>query len=148
MGATYFHSDFTNLIGYETTGLYTYPDVQVACGGLRFEDEREDVLLNPKIIVEVLSDSSAAWDQGEKFWHYGHLESLAEYVLVSQDAWLVEHRVRQPDGTWMMEYVEGQAGILSLPAIKRKVPLAEVYANTGLAPGAKPTRRAPRPSPK
>jgi Uma2 family endonuclease len=128
----------------EATGLYTYPDVPVACGELRFEDETRDVLLNPKIIVEVLSESTAAWDRGEKFWHYSRLESLTEYVLVSQQAWLVEHRLRQPDGTWLIEQVEGQQGVLSLPTIDCKVPLAEIYANTGLDPAAKPTRGRPR----
>jgi Uma2 family endonuclease len=79
------------------TGLYAYPDVSVACGQLEFEDEVEDTLLNPKVIAEVLSESTAAWDRGKKFWHYRHLDSLTDYLLVSQDAWLVEHYARQTD---------------------------------------------------
>jgi len=132
----------------EATELYAYPDVQVACGDLRFEDEHGDVLLNPKIIVEVLSESTAAWDRGDKFWHYRHLESLAEYLLVSQEVWRIEHYVRQPDGTWRLETVEGEGGVLSLPAIKCKIPLTEIYSKTGLAPNPEPTRTKPERKPK
>src|SRR6266446_5472433 len=78
-------------IKVEATGLYAYPDAHVACDALRFEDEDEDTLLNPKLMVELLSDSSAAWDRGEKFWHYRRLESLQEYLLVSQETWVIEH---------------------------------------------------------
>ena len=99
----------------------------MACGQFRFEDAIEDVLLNPKVIVEVLSESTAAWDRGEKFWHYRHLESLAEYALVSQDARLVEHYSRQADNAWLLQTVEGAKGVLNLRAIKCKVPLAEIF---------------------
>jgi len=126
----------------EATDFYTYPDAQVACGKLRFEDECEDVLLNPKVIIEVLSDSSAAWDRGEKFWHYRHLLSLAEYVLVSQSAWLVEHYTRQKDGTWVLETVEGSAGVLHLRSIRCKIPLKEIYQSTGLAAVKSPSRKS------
>ena len=122
----------------EATGLYTYPDVQVACGPMRFEGEQEDTLLNPRIIIEVLSDSTAAWDRGKKFWHYRHLDSLTEYVLVSQDVWLVEHYLRQPDAAWRLETIEGAKSALFLKSIKYRVPLAEIYASTRLAAGTKP----------
>jgi Uma2 family endonuclease len=114
----------------EATGLYTYPDVSVACGNLRFEDEREDTLLNPKVIIEVLSDSTAAWDRGEKFWHYRQIKSLLEYVLVSQDT-LIEHYTRQSDDTWLLETIQGRAAILKLKSIKCSVPLAEIYEADG-----------------
>src|SRR5213594_1853290 len=114
----------------EATGLYTYPDVHVACENLQFEDEREDTLLNPKIIVEVLSDSTASWDRGKKFWHYRRLESLHEYVLVSQDAPLVEHYTRQPDGNWLLEVLEGAERILQLTSIPCAVPPAEIFEST------------------
>src|SRR5258707_11211141 len=64
------------------TGLYTYPDVTVACGELEFEDRAGDTLLNPKAIFEVLSESTEAYDRGKKFDHYRHIPSLTEYVLV------------------------------------------------------------------
>jgi len=129
----------------EATGLYTYPDVSVACGNLRFEDEREDTLLNPKLIVEVLSDSTAAWDRGEKFWHYRQIQSFLEYVLVSQDA-VVEHYSRQSDNTWLMETIEGRNAILRLKSIKCSVPLAEIYEDDSSA--RTPTRRKPQRSTK
>jgi Uma2 family endonuclease len=118
------------------TGLYTYPDVQVGCGPLRFEEEQEDTLLNPKIIVEVLSESTAAWDHGQKFWHYRHLDSLTDYVLVSQDLWQVEHYTRQPGCHWLLETLEGAKATLALRSVKTRVPLAEIYANTGLKAGS------------
>ena len=75
-------------------GLGTYPDVSVACDPL-FEDDREDTLVNPVVIIEVLSPSTEAWDRGTKFLSYRGLSSLREYVLVSQDRRLIEHYVRQ-----------------------------------------------------
>jgi Uma2 family endonuclease len=67
------------------TGMYTYPDDVAVCGEARFEDSHMDTLLNPTVIVEVLSGSTEAYDRGEKFAHYRRLESLREYVLVAQD---------------------------------------------------------------
>lgn len=122
----------------EATGLCTYPDVHVACGDSRFEDAHRDTLLNPKVIFEILSQTTAAWDRGQKFWHYRHLESLTDYVLVSQDAWLVEHYTRQPNGAWLLETLEGQGEVLHLSAVGARVPLAEIYAKTGLSPKTKP----------
>jgi Uma2 family endonuclease len=122
----------------EATDYFSYPDVQVACDPRRFDGDKRDVLLNPSIIIEVLSDSTAAWDRGEKFWHFRHIESFREYVLVSQDAWQIEHYTRQPNGAWLLESVEGQTGVLRLPTIQCDVPLAEVYGDTGLAPDARP----------
>ena len=126
----------------EATGLYTYPDVSVACGDLRFEDEREDTLLNPKLIVEVLSDSTAAWDRGEKFWHYRQLQSLLEYVLVSQDI-LIEHYTRQSDDTWLLETVQDRDAILQLKSIKCSVPLAEIYEADERSSSRTPSKRQP-----
>ena len=128
----------------EDTGLYTYPDAHVACGRLRFEDDREETLMNPTVILEVLSDSTAAWDRGKKFWHYRRLESLQEYVLVSQEARLVEHYTRQSDGNWLLEIVEGPERILRLKSIKCSVPLAEIYENTGSPAAAKPRKIQPQ----
>src|SRR3954469_2694994 len=68
----------------EATGLFTYPDISVVCGGARFLDEQEDTLLNPSVVVEVLSDSTEAYDRGKKFEHYRQIASCQEYLLVSQ----------------------------------------------------------------
>ncbi|HEX6985850.1 MAG TPA: Uma2 family endonuclease [Planctomycetaceae bacterium] len=83
-----------------STGLYTYPDVMVACGEPRFEDAEIDTLLNPQVVVEILSRSTKDYDLGEKFEHYREVESITDYVLVSQDARRVERRSRQPNGAW------------------------------------------------
>lgn len=85
-----------------TTGLYTYPDVSVVCGRPEFEDSKGDTLLNPLVVFEVLSDSTEAYDRGEKFENYRSIPSFREYVLVSQNRALVDHFVRQPDGSWLM----------------------------------------------
>lgn len=78
-----------------STGLYTYPDVMALCDAPRFEDSHADTLLNPSAIIEVLSDSTERYDRGEKFGHYRRLETLREYVLVSQNRVQVERFVRQ-----------------------------------------------------
>src|SRR5438045_3140164 len=72
------------------TGLFTYPDVVVACGDIHFDDEQKDTLTNPTVIIEVLSKSTEAYDRGEKFVHYRRLDSLQEYLLVSQDQYRIE----------------------------------------------------------
>ena len=80
------------------TGLYTYPDVVIVCGEQQFDDEHRDTLLNPTLIVEVLSPSTEAYDRGEKFDHYSQLESLQEYVMIAQDRPRVERYVRAVPG--------------------------------------------------
>ncbi len=79
---------------------YHYADASVACGQPLFEDDAEDVLLNPKLVVEVLSKSTERYDRGDKFESYRSIASLTDYVLVSQKAVLVEHYHRLADGTW------------------------------------------------
>ncbi len=119
------------------TSLYAYPDVQVACGDLQFEDEHNDALLNPKVIIEVLSPTTASWDRGKKFWHYRHLESLTDYVLVSQDEWLVEDHRLQANGGWLLETVEGANASLRLENIDCEIPLREIFDGTKLEPDEK-----------
>jgi Uma2 family endonuclease len=84
------------------TGLYTYPDASVVCDRPVFEDDKADTLLNPQVIVEVLSDSTEDYDRGTKFKNYRTIPSLVDYVLVSQTGGYVEHHVRQADGSWLM----------------------------------------------
>jgi len=92
------------------------------------------VLLNPTVIFEVLSPSTEAYDRGEKFERYrAHVETLRDYVLVSQDSPRVEHHHREPDGTWTRSELDGLAGVLSLPSIDCRVPLADVYSRITFA---------------
>ncbi len=125
------------------TDMVAYPDIQVACGDARFADDPRDTLLNPKVIVEVLSESTEGWDRGGKFWHYRNIESLTGYVLVSQSAWLVEHYTGQPDGNWLLESISGKDDILQITSIHCAVPPLEIFANTRLNSESKPA--APNP---
>jgi Uma2 family endonuclease len=109
------------------TELYTYPDVTVACGEPQFLGHHGDVLLNPLVIVEVLPDSTAAYDRGPKFALYQRLESLQEYVLVSQDQARVETYLRQPDGQWLYSRVDGLESVVVLESLGCGLPLAEIY---------------------
>jgi Uma2 family endonuclease len=110
------------------SGLFSYPDVVVVCGEPRFYDERRDILTNPTIVFEVLSPSTEAYDRGEKFLRYRtQIESLREYVLVSQHRPLVEHYVRQPDGSWSYSSVGDLSEAIDLPSIDCRLPLSEIY---------------------
>jgi Uma2 family endonuclease len=81
---------------------YVYPDVTVACDGPRFTDDEDDTLENPTVIFEVTSDSTEAYDRGDKFAKYRSVASLAEYVLVSHRSAAVDHYTRRPDGGWLL----------------------------------------------
>jgi Uma2 family endonuclease len=116
------------------SGLYTYPDASVACGQDEFEDQQEDVLLNPSVIVEVLSDSREAYDRGKKFELYRRLPSLREYLLVNQHKPLVEQYVRQENGEWLFRAVASMESKLALPSLGIAIELAKVYANVRFAP--------------
>ena len=109
------------------TGLYTYPDVVGICDEPRFDDDHADTLLNPTVIFEVLSKTTEAYDRGEKFMHYRKIDSLKEYLLVSQNKRFVEHFFRQPDNNWLLFEKEGRASTLELKSINCRLSLAEVY---------------------
>lgn len=109
------------------TGLYTYPDVIALCGEAHFDDEQRDTLLNPTVVIEVLSKSTEGYDRGEKFAHYRRIESLAEYLLISQDKYCIEHYVRQPDNQWLMSEVSKLDERIELPSIKCTLLLSDVY---------------------
>src|SRR5438309_3631674 len=110
-----------------TEEQYAYPDVTVVCGEEQFEDEEADVLLNPTLIVEVLSPTTEAWDRGGKFEQYRQRDSLQEYVLIAQDRPHVERFARQPDGQWLLTERNGLEATLSLPSVGCELSLSEVY---------------------
>ncbi|MBI3465549.1 MAG: Uma2 family endonuclease [Planctomycetes bacterium] len=110
------------------TGLYTYPDILIVCGSPEFEDSALDTLLNPRVIFEVLSELTEAYDRGAKFAHYRQLASLEEYVLISQDCPLVERYLRQPDGTWVLTAVSGLEATLPLASVGARLTLGVIYA--------------------
>jgi Uma2 family endonuclease len=109
------------------TGLYTYPDLIFVCDQPQFEDDKFDILLNPRVIVEILSDSTERYDRGAKFGHFRQIPSLQEYVLISQDQMLCERYVRQPDGTWVLTVFSDPAGVFAFASVSVKIPLAEIY---------------------
>ncbi len=109
------------------TGLYTYPDVVAVCGEPLFRDGSRDVLLNPSLIVEVLSPSTEAFDRGAKFAHYRRLPSLREYVLIAQEEMRVEVYMAVDDGTWSLrEYSDPNAEV-PLTSVNVRLQLAEAY---------------------
>ena len=109
--------------------FFFYPDVSVVCGETKFHDEKKDVVLNPVVIFEVLSEGTAAFDRGKKFQDYQQLDSLTEYVLVSQDEALVEHYVRHEDDSWIYTKLSGLNATLVLPAIQCQLELSFIYNN-------------------
>jgi len=117
------------------TGLYTYPDLAIVCGEREFEDDRRDTLLNPQVIIEVLSPSTEAYDRGKKFGQYRRIESLAEYLLVAQDTPRVERYLRQPDGDWLLHEAARMEDTMSLPTIRCELRLAEVYEGVEFGEG-------------
>ena len=108
-------------------GKYAYPDVVVACGEPLFESTDQDTLLNPTVIVEVLSESTEAYDRGRKFEHYRKIESLMEYILVAQDQYRIEQYLRQSDGRWIFTEIAGVDTTLVLSSIGCEIPLNEIY---------------------
>jgi Uma2 family endonuclease len=111
----------------DATGLYTYPDVIVVCDKPEFEDKVLDTLLNPQILVEVLSDSTEKYDRGAKSVHYRRIPSLREYVLIAQDRPLVERYVRQPDGGWLLMEFNELSQTLAFATIPARIALADIY---------------------
>lgn len=110
-----------------SVGLYTYPDVVVVCEEPRFEDTHFDTLLNPTILIEVLSPSTAAYDRGDKFASYQKLDSLCEYVLISQDSVCVEHYLRQ-EQDWNLTEFRSLDDVFSLVSIGCELSLRAIYA--------------------
>jgi len=120
----------------EATGLYTYPDVVVVCDEPRFQDREVDTLLNPAVIVEVLSPTTAAYDRGDKFRHYRRIDSLREFVLISQDRMMVERYTRRVND-WVLSDLTDPDQVLKLESIGCQIPLNRIYAKiTFPEPGA------------
>lgn len=106
--------------------LITYPDVSALCGAPQLLDGSRDVLLNPQVIFEVLSESSESYDRGDKFQYYRQLPSLADYLLVSQAKVLVEHYTRQADDSWNLRELHS-GSTLELTSIGCALEVDDVY---------------------
>jgi Uma2 family endonuclease len=115
------------------TGLYTYPDASVVCGRPELTDEQGDTLLNPSVLIEVLSPSSEGYDRGKKFEQYRSIASLRDYLLVSSESAHVEHYARQPDGSWLLR--DARAGGRVSLSVGCTLEVDEVYLKVFEAPG-------------
>jgi Uma2 family endonuclease len=120
-----FNSD--QKIHAEVTKLFTYPDVSVVCGPARYHHKFRDIIVNPKLIVEVLSDSTESYDRGTKFLHYQSIASLTDYVLVAQDERRVDHYRKLETGQWLLTVYKGDDAVLELPSLSCAIRLAELY---------------------
>lgn len=113
------------------TELATYPDVTVVCGEVETAPDDANAVVNPTVLVEVLSDGTEAYDRGEKFEHYRQIPTLCEYLLVSHRARRLELRSRAPDGSWVERQV-GRGDTVVLESIGAVVAVDEVYERSPL----------------
>ena len=111
------------------SGLYTYPDTSVVCDTPEFEDDQFDTLVNPKLLFEVLSESTESYDRGGKFRQYREIDSLKEYVMVSQDRVSVECYLRQAGDRWLLKEIQSIEESVTFDSIQVTIPLAELYRN-------------------
>ncbi|BDI34307.1 hypothetical protein CCAX7_63580 [Capsulimonas corticalis] len=118
-------------VGVHTAFLY--PDVVAVCGDRQFDDMQKDTLINPTIIIEVLSPETELKDRGEKFAHYQRLPSLTDYVLISQDKMRIEHYVRQDENHWLLSVITQTQDNLTLQSIDCVLTPAAIYENIEFA---------------
>jgi Uma2 family endonuclease len=109
-------------------GFFSYPDVVVVCGDLQYHDKYKDILLNPTVIIEVLSETTEAFDRGEKFRRFRtHLPTLTDYVLVSQDRPFIDHYRRGNNHEWILSSLSDLDESLNLYGLDCRIPLREIY---------------------
>ena len=128
------------------SGLYTYPDLAILCGPPQYEQlpgQGIRTLVNPTVLVEILSDSTEARDRGFKFEQYCTLPSLQQYVLVHQRQPRVEVFTRQADDQWRLKFIVGLDAAVELTSVGATIPMSEIYAGIEfpppIAPGGAPS---------
>jgi Uma2 family endonuclease len=121
----------------------TYPDVTVVCGEAVRDDEDPNSVLNPTVIIEVLSDGTERYDRGDKFAHYRQIPSLREYVLISQHARMIERHVRNDNASWTMTAF-GAGTVAELAAIGCRLDVDAIYEGLTLKPPPPPREDADR----
>jgi Uma2 family endonuclease len=127
-----FNSDLR--VQVQSTGLYTYPDATIVCGELLFDDDHRDTLLNPTVIVEVLSDSTEKYDRGKKSNHYRQIASLKELILIAQDRSHVERFTRQPNGDWLFHEQKELTADFELKSLGISIAISELYRGVKFEP--------------
>ena len=120
----------------ETNGDYVYPDVSVVCGEAKFTDDTPDTLLNPVLLVEVLSPSTEAYDRTIKLDAYIQIPSLQEYLLISQQQAHIRQYTRQPDNSWAFADYRGREASIHLKAFDVTLKLADVYRRVTFETGS------------
>lgn len=120
------------------SGLYTYPDLSIVCGEPRFLEGETATLLNPIVVFEVLSPTTEKYDRAGKFLLYRHIESLKQYVLIAQDAPLVEVRTRNADETWTSAWYESLDDICRIDSVEIALPLSAIYERVTFGPPTSP----------
>ena len=114
--------------------MYTYPDVTIVCGKPVLADERQDVLLNPTAIIEVLSPSTEKYDRGLKLQHYRAIESLQDYILVDQSQIRIEHYSRQDKNVWTLRDYQSLDEAMTIASVGATLSLARVYDRVEIPP--------------
>jgi Uma2 family endonuclease len=130
------------------TGLYTYPDVSIVCGPPELEDRYKDTLLNPRVLIEVLSPSTERYNRGDKFDHYSTIPSLREYVLIATETADIDHYVRDAaDQLWRHSPLRSIESSLALASANCVLPLKSIYDGVTLEPISFPISPRITPSP-
>ena len=114
--------------------FYTYPDVSVVCGPLEFDDEQEDTITNPSLLVEVTSPATEGYDRGAKFRLYSRMASLREYLVISQSEPSLDLFIRQDSNEWLLRSASGIDSSLILPMLGVTLSLKEIYAGVTFPP--------------
>ena len=124
----------------EATGLHVYPDASVYCENARFEGAGGLNLLDPTVIIEVLSRSTSAYDRGDKFDHYKRIETLQDYILIEQTRVHIEHFHRLENDDWLMRSFDNLSDTLALPSVDCNVMLSQIYEGVNVPQGFLPLR--------
>ncbi|MGH9949106.1 MAG: Uma2 family endonuclease [Pyrinomonadaceae bacterium] len=119
---------FSTKSGSSTKGMFSYPDVLIVCGEVKYHDKFKDVILNPRVVIEVLSPSTEIFDRNDKFSRYRMFnDTLNDYILVSQDKPMIEHFIRQKDNSWVLYAYIGLDKTCTINSVGCRLKLSEVY---------------------
>lgn len=127
-----FNSDLRIWIPRHRRGVY--PDIMVIEGEAQFNDDRRDEVTNPKLVIEVLSRSTEAYDRGDKFMYYRSIPEFSEYLLVSQYQPRIDHYTRVENGDWLMRSYEDMATSIELSTVSQQLNLADIYEDIDFTP--------------